>query len=134
MKFWQILISWKVCLLIPTYNLHIFKANLWYFDRVIVPCNIYFASFILTLFRVDLFRATHGWRETWKATIMTLYTVLPYPKRTQNMYRTRDISFKLFWLHHFSLDISSFCYIKKYRQRLNFDAFCLVLLAFIECL
>ena len=50
-------------------------------------------------------------------TMMKLSTVIPYLKKIQNIYESRDTppDFSIF-----SEEISKFCYIKKYRYRLHF--------------
>ena len=61
----------------------------------------------LTLFRMGLFGAAHGWgggglfapplpkiRQTYP-TIMTLGTVIPFPRKIQKMYKSRDTSLEL---------------------------------------
>ena len=54
-------------------------------------------------------------------TIMKRDTVIPYLRKTQKMYKSRDTSLEFCWHQHFSPEISKFCYIKKYRYRLDFD-------------
>ena len=84
----------------------------------------------LTLFKMGLFGAAHGWGakkaplpkicHTYPA-IMKLGTVIPYLKKTQKKYMNHvthslspaDISI-------FSSKISKFCYIRKYSYRLHF--------------
>ena len=72
----------------------------------------------LTLFRMGFFGAVHGWLE-WggkKApvpeichtypTMMKLGTVIPYPKKIQKMYESRDILLDIFHRKSANFDIS----------------------------
>ena len=91
--------------------------------------NIY----ILTLFRMDLFGAAHGWREIgdkkaplskiWQTylTIMKLGTVISDLKEIQKKYESCSKLLDFCWHHHFAPKVSKLCYIKKYRCRLHFD-------------
>ena len=54
-------------------------------------------------------------------TMMKLATVIPYPKRIQKIYESRDTPTDVSDVSIFSPQISKFCYIKKYRYRLYFD-------------
>ena len=42
-------------------------------------------------------------------------TVIPYLKKIQKTYESREIPFEFCWHQYFSPEISKFCYIKKYR-------------------
>ena len=67
---------------------------------------------VLTLFRMGFFGATHGWGEgpkrpslpkichTYPA-MMKLGTVIPYPKKIQKIYESRDAPLDLCWHQHF---------------------------------
>ena len=48
-------------------------------------------------------------------TIIKLGTVIPYLEKIQKVYESRDT-------HMFSLENSKFCFAKKYRYRLYFNA------------
>ena len=99
----------------------------------------------LTLFRMGLLRAAHRWAGGGRGkkaplskichtypTIMKLGTVIPYLRRSKKYMnhvthplRSTDISI-------FLPKISKFCYIKKYRYRLQFGTQFLIFLTFIE--
>ena len=78
-----------------------------------------FVRKILTLFRMNILGAAHGWGDQ-KApnhkicqtypTMMELGTVIPYVKKIQKIYQSRDTHPEC-----------KFCYFKKYRYRLHFD-------------
>ena len=67
-------------------------------------------------------------------TMMKLATVTTYLKKIQKVYESRDIPLAFHWHQQFSTEISKVCYIKKYRYRLHFDIWFLILLNFLECL
>ena len=67
-------------------------------------------------------------------TMMKLATVTTYLKKIQKVYESRDIPLAFHWHQQFSTEISKACYIKKYRYRLHFDIWFLILLNFLECL
>ena len=88
---------------------------------------------------MGFFGAAHGWRgqgakmcHTYP-TMMKLGTVIPYLRKIKKINHmthsliSADIS-------NFSLEISKFCYIKKYMYRLHFDTKFLILLTFLESL
>ena len=79
----------------------------------------------LTLFRMGFFRAAHGWgakiRHTY-STMMKLGTVIPYLRKIQKIYKSRDTSLEFCWHQYFSPEINSFIYIRKYKYKLHFDA------------
>ena len=88
----------------------------------------------LTLLRLGFFGAAHEWGgeqigrlpkicHTY-LTMMKLSTVIPYLARPLS---SADMS-------NFLLEISRFCYIKKYMYRLHFDEKFLILLTFLESL
>ena len=54
-------------------------------------------------------------------TMIKLATIIPYLKKIQKIYEWRDTPPEFCWHQHFSLEISKFCYIKKYKYRLYFD-------------
>ena len=80
----------------------------------------------LVLFRIGLFGAAHGWGEQKGPPIpnichtyptkMKLGTVIPYLKKIQKIYESRDTLLEFCWHQHFSLEISKFCCIRKYKQ------------------
>ena len=74
----------------------------------------------LTLFRMGIFRAAHPKICHTYPTMMKLGTVIPYPKKIQKIYESRDTPLEFCWHQHFSPEISKFCYIKKCRYRLHF--------------
>ena len=82
--------------------------------------------------------AAHGWGWCWccgggtKAslfpkichtylTMMKPGTVIPYLKKIQKIYESRDIPLNFADISIFSPETSKFCYIKKYRYRLQFS-------------
>ena len=77
---------------------------------------------MLTLFRMGIFGAAHGWGaikaplpkicHTY-ATMMKLGTVIPYLKKIQKIYESRDTPLTFADISIFSPEISTFCYIKK---------------------
>ena len=86
---------------------------------------------LLTLFRIGFFRAAHGWGggrgqnlskicHTYPTT-MKLDTVIPYLRKFQKLYESPGTPFEFCWHQHFLLEISKFCYIKKYRYRFHLD-------------
>ena len=97
----------------------------------------------LTLFRMGFFGAAHGCGGKKSPlpkichtylTMMKLGTVIPYLKKIQKIYESHDTPREFCWHSIFSWKISKFCYIKKYRYRLHFDTWFLILLIFIESL
>ena len=86
---------------------------------------------MLNLFGVALFRATIEWAGN-KAplpeisqtftTIVSLGAVIPYLKRIQGIYGSRNTSLGFCWHQHFVPRISIFCYIKKYRYYNSFNS------------
>ena len=80
---------------------------------------------------MGFFEAAHGWRGAfWPPlpkichtypTLMKLGTGIPYLRKTQKIYKSRDTSFEFCWHQHFSPGTGKFCYIKKYRYRLDFE-------------
>ena len=54
-------------------------------------------------------------------TMMKLGTIIPYLKKIQKLYQSRDTPLSSADISIFSREISKFCYIKKYRYRLHFD-------------
>ena len=86
----------------------------------------------LTLFRMGFFGAAHGWEGGQKVppskichtypTLMKLGTVTRYLKKIQKIHKSRDTPSEFCWHWHFSPEISNFCYIRKYRYRLHFNA------------
>ena len=67
-------------------------------------------------------------------TMMKLGTVIPYLKRIQKLYESRDTPLDFCWHQHFLPEISKFCYIMKYRYRFHLDTWFLILLTFLESL
>ena len=101
--------------------------------------RLFFNIAFLTLFS-SLSRAAHGWGKakkppllkichTYPAT-MKLGTVIPYPNKIQKIYESSDTPLEFCWHKHFSLEISKFGHIKKYRYRLHFDTSFLILVTF----
>ena len=86
---------------------------------------------LLTLFRMGFFGAPRGWgKGFWLPfpkifhtylTMMKLGTVIPYLRKIQKIYKSRDTPLISADVSIFSPEISKFCYIKKYRYRLDFD-------------
>ena len=80
----------------------------------------------LTLFGMGFFEAVYGWGPFPKIchtypTMMKLGTVMPYLKKIQKIYESRDTLLDFCSYQYFFTGISKFCYIKKYRYRLHFD-------------
>ena len=87
---------------------------------------------VLTLFRMGIFGAgllmDGGGQKVplpkichTHPTMMKLGTVIPYLKKIQKIYESRDTPLSSADISIFSPEISKFCYIKKYRYRLDFD-------------
>ena len=85
----------------------------------------------LTLFRMDIFGAAHGWGVRAKRlpllkichtypTMMKHGTVIPYLRKIQKYMNYVTQHFSSAYISIFSPEISKFCYIKKYRYRLHF--------------
>ena len=53
--------------------------------------------------------------------MMKLGTVIPYLKKIQKIYESRDTPLDFCRHQHFSPEIRKFCCIQKYRYRLHFD-------------
>ena len=64
--------------------------------------------------------------------MMRLGTVIPYLKKIEKIYESRDTCHESCWDQQFSPEISKFYYIKKYTYRLHFDIKFLIILAFLE--
>ena len=85
---------------------------------------------ILTLLRMGLLEAAHGWGEPKKPplpkichkypTMMKLLTLIPYLKKMQKIKKSGDTLLQFCWHQHFWLEISNFCCVKKYRCRFFF--------------
>ena len=86
----------------------------------------------LTLFKMGFFGAAQGWGEgrntrfskichTYPA-MMKLSTVIPYLKKNQKNMNHVTHPFSSADISIFSPEISKFCYIKKCKYRLHFDA------------
>ena len=97
----------------------------------------------LVLFRMVTFGAAHGWGMAKRPlskichlylAMMKLGTVIPYLKKIQKIYESRDTPLDFCWHQHFLTEISKFCYTKKYRYRLHFDTWFLILLTFLGSL
>ena len=52
--------------------------------------------------------------------MIKLGTIIPYLKKTENVYDSRDTHLTSADVSIFSPEVSKFCYIKKYRYWLNF--------------
>ena len=91
---------------------------------------------------MGFFGSAHGWRGAKKATlpkichtyptIMKLGTVIPYLKKFQKLYESRDTPLSCADISIFLPEISKFCYIKKYRYRFHLDTYFLTVLTFLE--
>ena len=113
------------------------------FCDIVEPCKLYTSRY-LTLFRMGIFGAGHGWRWGQKGplpkishtypTMMKLGTIIPYLKRIQKVYESRDTLPDFCCHQHFSREISKFCYFKKYRYILHFGTEFLIILSFPESL
>ena len=100
---------------------------------------------VLTLFRMGIFGAAHKWGGCPKKiplpkichrypTIMKLGNAISYLKKIKKIYDHVTHTLSSADICIFSLEISKFCYIKKYRHRLHFDTEFLILLTFLESL
>ena len=67
-------------------------------------------------------------------TMMELFTVIPYLKKIQEPFESRETHLQFCWHQHFLPEISKFCYIKNYRYRFHVDTEFLTLLTFLESL
>ena len=65
-------------------------------------------------------------------TMMKLDIVISYLKKIQEINKPLVHPLSSADISIFSLEISNFCYIKKYRHRLHFNTFCLIILTFFE--
>ena len=84
----------------------------------------------LTLYRKDFFVAAHIWGTT-PSLLPKIYhsypammkrgTVIPYLKKIQRIYESRDTPLEFCWNQHFSPVTNKFCYVKKYSHRLHVD-------------
>ena len=81
---------------------------------------------------MGFFGAAHG-THTYP-TMMKLGTVIPYLKKIQKYMNHLTHPVSSADISIFSTQIRKFCYIKKYRYRLHFDTWFLILLIFIESL
>ena len=53
-------------------------------------------------------------------TMIKFGTVIPYLKKIEAIYESRDTPPEFCWHQHFSSEIKKFCYNKKYRYKLHF--------------
>ena len=65
---------------------------------------------------------------------MKLGTIIPYLKKFQELYESRETPLEFCWHQHFFPEIGQFCYIKKHRYRFHLDIYFLTLLTFLESL
>ena len=65
-------------------------------------------------------------------TMMKIGTVISYLIKIQKICESCNTALEFCWHQHSSPGISKFCYIKKYRYRLQFDTWFLILLTFLE--
>ena len=91
-----------------------------------------FRVWVLTLFRMGFFGTAYGCggrgikRPPFPnifhiySIMMKLGTVMIYLMKIWKIYKSCDTPLEFCWHQYFSLE-SKFCYIKKYRYRLNFD-------------
>ena len=86
----------------------------------------------LILFRMGIFGAAQGWGSkksplpkicSTYPKMMKLGTVIPYLKKIQKIYESRDTPPEFCWHQYFSPEISKCFYIKNYRYRLHLDTF-----------
>ena len=66
--------------------------------------------------------------------MVKLGTVIPYLKKIQKVYESRNTPFEFCRNQHFLPEISNFCYMKKYRYRLHFNTQFPILLTVFEFL
>ena len=87
------------------------------------------------------FRAAHGRRGLKGSPYLICYiypktmklgSAITHLKTIQKFYKSCDTSLKFSWHHIFLPEISNFRYIRQYKQKLNVDAFFLILLTFTE--
>ena len=111
---------------------------------------LYFADLVIinpiTLFRIDLFEAAHGWRAREggghkKAPLPWNLSHISYKDETWDSYtlpkedRKKVLNHVTYPLSSadisiFSLEISKICYIRKYKCRLHFGNFLIILIFF----
>ena len=99
---------------------------------------------LLTLFRMTLSGAAHGWGRAKRLPIskishtypifIKLATVIPYLKKIQKPHKSRDKSLYICWYQHFSPEVSNSYYIRKYKYRLHFNTQFLILFTFFNFL
>ena len=91
--------------------------------EIILWVTFLFRSLILTLFRLGIFGAAHGWGGGSTSLHILQWwnlAVVPYLKKIQKIYESRDTPLSSADISIFSLEISRFCNIKKYKYRLHF--------------
>ena len=86
--------------------------------------------FTLTLFKMGIFGAAHGWggakrppslKSVTHPAMMKLGTVIPYLNKIQKIYESCNAPPEFSAdINIYSLEISKFCYIKKCRYRFHF--------------
>ena len=87
--------------------------------------HLQFSVNSLTLFRMGLIGAAHGWEAKKKKTLpkmchtypimMKLGTLIPYLKKFQKPYKSHDVQLEFCCRQHFLPKISQFCYIMLYQ-------------------
>ena len=65
-------------------------------------------------------------------TMIKIGTFIHYQEKILKIYKSRDTPFVFCWHQNFLLEISKFCYIKKYWYRLYFNTLFLIFLNSIE--
>ena len=106
LSFWKLKVSLPIYIYIPS-NKYLWSHR---FIKITVMKIRTFINLhvILTLFRMGFFGAAPGWRRQkgplpkicYTYPTMILGTVIPYLKKTQNTYESRDIPLEFCWHQH----------------------------------
>ena len=121
-------VSGDTTLHVKTYLENVAKKLFEWFNNNHVKTNLVMSIFTLISIQDRLFRGCSqigGQKGPLPKfchiypTMMKLGTVIPYLKKIQKIYKSRDTPLEFCWHQHFSPEISKFCYIKKCRYRLH---------------
>ena len=96
---------------------------------------------ILTLFRMDIFGATHGWMGAILANIchtypttMKLGTVIPHLKKIQKLYESRDTPPEFCWHQHLFIENQQILLYQEIQIQIAFWYIISIFLTFLESL
>ena len=96
---------------------------------------------ILTLFRMDIFSATHGWMGAILANIchtypttMKLGTVIPHLKKIQKLYESRDTPPEFCWHQHLFIENQQILLYQEIQIQIAFWYIISIFLTFLESL